>query len=202
MVAKQNNQSGFALLVAIIVVGVVLSVGLVILDLTIKQVRLAATTADSEIAFHAANAGMECARYIRRNSSSTIADGNNLTGLNCFGSGSQPSTVSASAVSLVSGSGGSANYYTYRFTWGPTDAQRCTIIDMVTVLVPAFDTAPATVSLATMRSLIEGYPGTADYDCPLGGDCTTIAVRGYNQPCPTSGTFDFGVIERKVLLEF
>ena len=41
-----RSESGFALLIAVVVVGVILTVGLVILDLTIKQVRLAIATAD------------------------------------------------------------------------------------------------------------------------------------------------------------
>lgn len=203
MIAKPyTTQSGFALLVAIIVVGVVLSVGMVILDLTIKQVRLAVTTTDSEISFHAANAGMECARYIRRTFTDDITEGNTLTGVNCFGAAADPASIVPTAVPLQSGSGGTANYYSYGFTWGPVGQERCTLIDMVSIVVPAFDPAPATVSLATMRSVIEGYPATSATTCPLGGDCTIIGVRGYNQACPTSGIFDFGVIERKVLLEF
>lgn len=199
---RLEQKSGFALLVAIVVVGVVLSVGLVILDLTIKQVRLAVTTADSEVAFHAANAGLECARFVRRNQNDTIVAGDSLVGVQCFGEVSSPVTVSPTSVPLESGSGGAGFYYQYRFTWGPDDALRCTIIDTVSVVVPAFDVAAATVSIATMRSLIEGFPDTGTLECPLGGECTTVAVRGYNQPCPVSGTFDVGIVERKVLLEF
>ncbi|MFW6210467.1 MAG: hypothetical protein ACOC4E_03185, partial [Patescibacteria group bacterium] len=61
---QPHATSGFALLITLLVVGVVLAVGAVLLDLTIKQVQLSSTAKDSEIAFHAANAGMECARFI------------------------------------------------------------------------------------------------------------------------------------------
>ena len=85
MVDNYSQKTGFALLISLIVVSVVLSVGLVILDLTIKQVRLAATTADSETAFHAANAGMECARYWRRNLDDAALLGGNINSVECFG---------------------------------------------------------------------------------------------------------------------
>ena len=63
---KQFKEEGFALLLTIIVVGVLLSIGLAVLDLTVKQVQLSSNAKDSELAFQAANAGMECARRVRR----------------------------------------------------------------------------------------------------------------------------------------
>ena len=201
MVDKNRPDSGFALLVSLIVVGVVLSVGLVILDLTIKQVRLAGTTKDSEIAFHAANAGMECARFWRRNQSALVISGGTMSGISCFG---QPSiTAAALPVTLGGGSGASTQawHYEYNFTWGPGN-DRCTKVNTITSIAPAFDSA-AIIELSTMQGLIPGYPGTTDVICPPGSQCTTIAVRGYNQACPASGlSFGYGVVERKVLLEF
>src|SRR6056297_3030355 len=72
MADNTQSQSGFALLVSLIVVSVVVSVGLVLLDVTIKQLRLSSNSTDSEIAFHAANAGMECAQFWRRDLSDAI----------------------------------------------------------------------------------------------------------------------------------
>jgi len=203
MTDSTTQQSGFALLVSIIVVGVVLSVGLVILDLTIKQVRLAVTTTDSEIAFHAANAGMECARFIRRNYDSAVVSGQVLASVACFDVNANPFSVTPSPVPFTGGDASvESNHYTYQFTWGAADSQRCTVVDMVAVSVPTSAAGPITISNAAMRSSIEGYPGSDPFDCQLGGDCTMVAVRGYNQVCPASGVFDFGVVERKVLLEF
>ena len=79
-----QKESGFALLITLIVVGVVLSVGLSILDLSIRQVRLSTNAKESELAFHAANAGMECARYWRRASSSEMETGQAIEPV-CFG---------------------------------------------------------------------------------------------------------------------
>jgi Tfp pilus assembly protein PilX len=81
-----EKQAGFALLISLLVVGVVISVGLSILDLSIKQVRLASNATESEKAFHAANAGIECARYWRRVLSMQIEDGMTLSpSPTCFG---------------------------------------------------------------------------------------------------------------------
>lgn len=193
-----GNKSGFALLVSLIVVTVVISIGLAVLDLTIKQVRLSATTKDSEVAFHAANAGLECARYLRRDYNDDIIAGNTLTDITCFGQAFTSPT--ATVVALVDDSDGQAAWhYEYEFTWGPSN-DRCTSVDMVVVVAPAFGD-DADVTSATMASFIPGYPSSGTITCPQGSQCTTISVRGYNQPC-SSGSFAPGVIERQVLLEF
>ena len=52
----QNKQSGIALLMTIMVLGVVLSVTLAIVELSLQHLALSVDFKDSEIAFHAANA--------------------------------------------------------------------------------------------------------------------------------------------------
>jgi len=56
----QPTEKGFALLMTLLIISVVLSVALTTLSLSIKQTRLATDTRDAEVAFHAANAGLEC----------------------------------------------------------------------------------------------------------------------------------------------
>lgn len=60
-----TTESGFALLLSIIISSVVLSIGLTLLSVTLKQLNLSATGRESEIAFQMANLGMECGRYWR-----------------------------------------------------------------------------------------------------------------------------------------
>lgn len=198
---KHSEQEGFALLIALIVVGVVLSVGLVILDLTIKQVRLAATTRDSEVAFHAANAGMECAQYLRRvDLDAVVAVGTGLpSSLQCFSGveavDKQNSALRSDAVDSTTDSD-FVRHYSYEFTW----ENRCTLVDMVTLNAVA-NGAQITVAQADMQAAIPGFPNE-NKECLAGSECTTIAVRGYNQACPGAGDFGYGVVERKVLLEF
>ena len=196
---KQTQTSGFALLMTLVVVGVVLSVGMSILDLSIKQVRLSTNSKESEIAFHAANAGMECARYWRRELEGEMEAGDNLD-LDCFG---QPS-ITVPKESIWPGSAGESGdgdafLYKYQFTWGSGDGIRCTKVDN---LVISADSIGAGKTVTNMRDIFPGYPRTADVDktCEPGSRCTTISVRGYNQACDTVG--GYGTVEREVLLQF
>ena len=207
MVDNKKKQSGFALLVSLIVVGAVLSIGLAIIDLSIKQVRLAATTKDSEIAFHAANAGMECARYWRRQANASMETGTPTSQpLECFSA--TAADVPGSSNSVVNGSGevsagpavttagsGSAYVYEYEFTWGtPGVDQRCTSI---TTVVAVSDLTTA-MTVSNMRSLIPGYTSNS-LTCAVASQCTAIAVQGYNRSCAQKN--GFGTIQREVLLE-
>ncbi len=62
MAQRKTNakvSAGFALLLTMIVVAVTLAVGLSLLNITLKQFTLSSTSRDSEIAFHAADSGLE-----------------------------------------------------------------------------------------------------------------------------------------------
>lgn len=63
MAMKHNNQKGFALLVSVIFMSVMLTLGLALSSLGYKQVILASTAIESQYAFYAADAGLECALY-------------------------------------------------------------------------------------------------------------------------------------------
>jgi Tfp pilus assembly protein PilX len=186
---KQEN--GFALMMALIVVGTVVSVSLAVLDVTLKQLRLSSGSKDSEVAFHAANAGAECALYWRRIQQANFEDGSNIT-LNCFGSGSVP-------LSNVF-SGPQSRTYRYRgsFSWSPvTGDNRCTEITIMTIN-PDFND-PITIS--PMNTYIAGYPASSK-TCQVGGRCTIISSQGYNRSCPTGlNSFPVGTVQREVLLE-
>lgn len=189
---KWNEQSGFALIISLIVVGVVLSVGLVLLDLSIKQVRLSSNAKDSEIALHAASAGMECARYWRRASSSEMELGQTITP-ECFGVAA--SNVSESLVTNDPGNG-EVYQYQYEFTWGATDP-RCT---QVHALVASTSALGDGVTTTNMVNLIPGYPDGNDKYCEAGAKCSVISVRGYNKSCSAVGSY--GTLQREVLLQF
>lgn len=205
MADKHNPQAGFALLVSIIVVTAVLSIGLVILDLSVKQVRLAATTKDSEIAFHAANAGMECARYWRRQANTAMEAGTPTPPISCFGSraassGSNSTVSSAGVVSRVGNisttGGGNAYVYRYEFTWN--GGERCTSV--TTLVALASLTSNMSVSNANIRTQVPGYPAGPAFSCNAASQCTVVSVQGFNRAC--SQKTNFGTIQREVLLEF
>lgn len=206
------STSGFALLITLLVVGVVLAVGAVLLDLTIKQVQLSSTAKDSEIAFHAANAGMECARFMRRAEGAAMNRGEEVIA-SCFGSSdtisladilnleTETDTSPGSTETHVSSSDddGDAYYYPYEFTWSQGGNERCTRIDTIVASSTAMGGG---VEIENMRWLIPSYPESPDTKlCEAGARCTVISVRGYNQPCSQVNT-SYGTIEREVLLEY
>jgi type II secretory pathway pseudopilin PulG len=176
-----NSQSGFALLMTLIVVGVVISIGLSVLDLSLKQVRLATNAKDSEISFHAANAGMECARYWRRVASSSMENGVAIAP-SCFGTTPNTNTVTQVSTGVF--------LYDYKFTWGSPN-QRCSQI----VTLVASSTAPGPdLVINNMVTLVPGYPDGNTKTCKAGERCSVVSVRGYNRPCST--------VQREVLLQF
>jgi hypothetical protein len=195
MFAKYAPQSGFALLVSLVVVGVVLSVGMVLLDLTIKQVELATTTRNSEIAFHAANAGMECAQYVRRANPTLNSTIPGSITPECFGASALANTRTENAALDI-------YEYDYQFTWGSSGSERCSLIRMVVANpeVSDIDVNDILISNASFQTVIPGYPDGQAFECSEGSQCTTISVKGYNRPCPQIN--NFGVVEREVLLEF
>ncbi len=195
MVDNKKSQSGFALLVSLIVVGAVLSIGLVILDLSIKQVRLAATTKDSEIAFHAANAGMECARFWRRNQNQEMINGSTTDPINCFNTA--VGAVAADAVTPDVTGDGRAYKYAYQIDWNSN--QSCTVITTV-VAVAELSGAGVTVDNMTDVDMIPGYPDGDTLSCGASSQCTVVSVQGYNRSCAQRASF--GTIQREVLLEF
>ena len=54
---------GFTLLLAVLISGVLLSIGLAIFNITIKELLLSSSGRDSQFAFYAADSGTECALY-------------------------------------------------------------------------------------------------------------------------------------------
>jgi Tfp pilus assembly protein PilX len=61
--AINNQHRGFTLLIAVIFMTVMLSFGLALGSLGYKQITLASTATQSQYAFYAADAGLECALY-------------------------------------------------------------------------------------------------------------------------------------------
>jgi len=200
---SKQNQSGFALLITIILVSVILSIGLSVLDLSIKQVRLSSNSASSEVAFHAANAGVECARYWRSEQENQFINGSNLTNISCFDAPNIPVVVPYTIPTLPPSSGrayrsggGVAYQYEYQFTWG-TNLRRCTQINTI---VARADLIGSGVTITDMDDLIDGYPGNVIFFCDAGSRCTAVSVKGYNRPCAAS--FGRGTVQREVLLQY
>jgi Tfp pilus assembly protein PilX len=192
-----NSESGFALLMSLIVVGVLLSIGLTYLDLSTSQVQLSTNSRDSERSFHAANAGMECGRYWRRVSSDLMETGQDIVP-DCFDAAATP-TISPTTLGTAEGlvGDGVAYVYSYEFTWG-TNNDRCSQI--TSLVMVANDPSTQTLELTGVATQVPGYTGADPKICVPGERCTILSSRGYNQDC--SNTTNFGTIQREVLLEF
>lgn len=196
-----RRTKGIALLMTMMVLSVVLAVTLAIVELSLKQLALSVDAKDSEIAFHAANAGLECVRYARRTASSSFENGANNAPFNCFGTTSPDAAKLATTsvgVRIQSGSG-ALHRYQKNITW---NNNRCSAIDVL-VMVAATSTAadlvidgPGGTSLGTVFA---GY-GLSTKRCPSGGVCTLAKVSGYNSSCSSITTN--GILKREVLLEF
>lgn len=191
MIRINQQNTGFALLMSLIVVGVVISIGLVVLDLTLKQLRLSTNSKDSETAFHAANAAMECARYWRVIETDTFASGGDLpNNMECFGE--DIDSIEKSAVLTVGGDGDAFIYSFSGVTWGG-ESERCSQIDIL-VLNSEIDLPTVVEDM----SIIPGFP-EPEKECQPGGRCTVIAARGYSRGCGEISAP--GTVEREVLLE-
>jgi Tfp pilus assembly protein PilX len=188
----KETRSGLALLLAIIVVSVVVSIGLSVLDVSIKQLQLSTNYKDSEIVFHAVNAGLECARYIRVSESDDIESGGNVSS-SCFGTGVDvvdSDTVSSGVTDGV------VHSYDLEASWGD-EGQRCSKMKIV-AFDPTTSNQPMSVAGSKMEELIPGYP-YGDKDCDAGALCTVISVQGFNRECGSIN--EAGTIQREVLLE-
>jgi len=153
-----NLCKGFTLLIAILVIGIILAIGLSILNITLKEFILSGIARESAIALGAADAGMECALYWDRSSQGDTFDvGAAASSITCMG---QP--VSA-------GGGASGVSQDFSFTWG--DPAVCAKV-YVTKYYNSSGPAPMGVNAA----------GNA-VSCPQGVECTRVVSLGYNRAC-------------------
>ena len=195
---KNETQTGFALLMTLIVVGAVVAIGVSVLDLSLKQVRLSTNAKDSEIAFHAANAGMECARYVRRVEANKMEQGSGITP-NCFtGTVIQDPVVALNVTNGVTPANGEAFVYKYAITW--QGGQRCSEVTALVASSTISGTGLTITGMEGRNGLVPGYPDGNIKTCNQGERCTVLSVRGYNKPC--GSVTEYGTVQREVLLQF
>jgi Tfp pilus assembly protein PilX len=208
-----TRKTGFALIMSLLVVSVVITAGLTILDVSIKQVRLSGNAKDSEIAFSATSAGLECGRYWRRSLSNAMENTNGGTpdtavGITCF----QRPAINVTPVEVTGvTNNGRAYVYDYEFTWGTGVDARCTKITTMVIMSTSSATSSIRIEASppndNMLMFIPGYPDNAALatefkNCPPAGICTVISSRGYNRSCTPASINSPGTIEREVLLEY
>ena len=195
-----KQQSGFALLITILVLSVVVAVTLAIVELSLKQLKLSVDSTDSEIAFHAANAGLECARYTRRVESDNFESGANVQ-FNCFGSSATVAKMANPLFPVIPAGppaiDGQVGRYQLNIDWGTTPNTRCTSVDITSIVA----TTTIVIGNNTTKKLpqyITGYSSSTK-TCEAGERCTIMSVIGYSSAC--SDIASPGVLKREILLE-
>lgn len=172
-----TRKDGIALLVAILVVSILLSVSASLLNITLKQYQLSGISETSELAFVAANAGIECLYYHDYKTGFTI--GSAGPSIQCFG-------LAPTAPAYTSLSDGGE--WEFEFGWSDDGSNNyCTSVRMFKF---NSDTNPVDMSVAGIN-----------HDCQTGFICTVLVSKGYNNSCGSSPT-DLRTVEREIIFNY
>ena len=187
-------------MITLVLVSAILSIGLTVIDLSVKRIKLSDNSKGSEVAFSASDAGSECAQFWRRRKLTEMSNGSSIS-INCFGQNINisPNTSShnAARVPSLSGAGsGSAYMYEYEITWGDNN-DRCS---KIRTLVGKANVDGSGIEITNMSALIDNYPYSGNKICQAGEICSVISVSGYNKACNLINT-SYGVVQRQVYLE-
>lgn len=180
----QSNvtKKGFSLLLAIIISSVVLAIGLSLLSITVKQLDLSSSSRDSEVAFQAAVAGIECAQSIRWEYANQLLSGADVN-----------ASCGDVSISLVDSNGlNNKQNYQVEFDWAPDGgAERCVFMQLFLINqdagnrnIPSFDG--------------RGISST----CPSGVNCTVVMSQGYSASCATKDDPNSFTVQRELTAEF
>jgi len=91
---KKSLKKGYALFTAIIITGMLVLIAYGTANLSIKQLLLSVTTADSHLAFYVADSGVECAMYWDlKNGATSAFDATALGAVTCGNTTVTPTRV-------------------------------------------------------------------------------------------------------------
>lgn len=159
---RHTSEKGITLVITLLIMGILLAVTTSLINITLKQYQFSGIAYDSEAAFQAASAGMECVQFqdwvnhefdIGATHDSTL----------CFGV--------SSADLAGSGTVGSGDEQKFRFSWG--DPNVCTEVSIF-----KFFNATTPVDL-----IVRGVNIRPTQSCAAGTVCTFVESRGYNVAC-------------------
>jgi hypothetical protein len=183
---NQNSRAGFTILYATIVSGIVLAIGLSVLNITLKQFLLSSVARESEVAFHAAYAGIECLRFYDRSTTDghSFDIGSPSANINCFGgTDTSPDTPASGQAQDVA------------YTWTADGTAVCTEAE----IYKFHDTTADAPIAQSQGGPIPDNEVVLD-ECPQNAYCTVIQSRGYNAACNSkSGP---RVVEREITIEY
>ena len=175
-----NVKRGFALLLAIVIISIVLAIGLSILNITLKQLTLSSTVRDSETAIHVAQSALECIRFYRKapvTGDEFLDGGTILPSISCSSIATLVAAGS-SASTPISITGGTVYKYVYQFDWelgtaGIAD-DACSETSLYHIDA-SINTGPASYNFIN--------EGIDNITCTSGRMCTVIFSRGFNRQC-------------------
>ncbi len=199
---KENN-SGFALLLTLVVISIILAVGLTLLQITMKQLSLSAIARESEIAFYAASTGLECMQYWRSSPPIRAAllqeswdgvayDSDVPVYLECADS----SPVTYEEVTNMIDDKVYGYKYAYNLSYNPLVTTDDTCVETTMFLIDLREEASPVV-----EDISDLNEGLAEISCDEGNVCTTIFSRGYNRPCGY-GLNSIFTVQRELTIEY
>jgi hypothetical protein len=201
-----NHKRGISLLITLVITSVLMGISASLLNITLKQFLLSGIANESERAFQAASAGIECTVYhdVQNPANSAFDVNSNGTArpsvpISCMGNSSVdwvddpdgPGGANPSN-SVVSG-----KEQRFRFDWGNPGV--CTEVSVYKYTL----NQGASGGTRDMSYALGQPAGTTQ--CPEGTatspvECTVIQSRGYNVPCTNIGTSR--TIERELIQRY
>jgi hypothetical protein len=183
------KEGGFALLLALIISSVALSIGLALLDITVKQLSLGTTARESEVAFQVAATAMNCLQFARNtdyNRSQT--DGGAGFSIDCVGMRFAFNDANPTD-RIIRYTNGTGNDLTM------SGAVRCVQYDMYVLLA----TGGQNVTMLDPNN----SDRTISCDGSLGDNfCTYAYARGHNRSCTDVANANLFVVQRELTAEF
>lgn len=185
-----HRERGIALLITLLIMSVLLGVTASLLNVSLKQFQLSNVAKDSEIAFQAASAGMECMlshdyEQYPYSIFNVNGDGTGTTtesDISCMGQTSNDSVAGdgdtlPTGVTQHAGQVDNGEEQRFKFSW-KNDIDLSEVCSEVSIY--KFFSTNSAVSMSVAL-------GPSD-TCPAGITCTVIKARGYNVACNNIGT--------------
>lgn len=203
MLEIKKNESGFALLLTLVVITVILAVGLTLLQITMKQLSLSAISRESEIAFYAASTGIECMQFWRSVPPARAAllhegwdgepyDPSEPVYLEC---GDTNPVSYEEVTSLID-----ENIYVYKYSYN-LSYDPLTTTDDTCVETTLFLTDLREETSNADEDISDFNEGLKEISCDAGTICTTIFSRGYNRSCGDDLNSLF-TVQRELTIEY
>lgn len=195
---NRHHNQGFALLITLVVVSIILAIGLSLLFVTTKQYLLAVTATQSELAFQAAQVGLECMRWHRAQPATL----NKLLrddlvswppSLNCAGvTPNTPPGIDADTIYTND----TLRQYLYKYEYFYTvGGNQCINTSIYVSNLRSSTTTGFTRPIPSSED-----EGLSEITCAAGSVCTTIFSRGYNRPCNQLNSIF--TIQREITIDY